>query len=69
MHMCFQNVRGAHPRTAMYKWMEAMPKIADVHIGVIELSEINANMNIKPNQAGLRRGIMSRWKIMKMIRG
>jgi hypothetical protein len=49
--------------------MEAMSRIADLQIGVIGLSEINANMHIDPNQAGLRRGIQSQWKNMKMIKG
>ena len=49
--------------------MEAMSNIEDLHIGVIGLSEINTNMNIDANFAGIRRGIQSRWKNMKMIRG
>ena len=69
MRLCFQNVHGAHPRTALEKWMEKMSRIADHQIGVIGLSEINANMHIDPNQAGIRRGIQSRWKNMKMIGG
>ena len=67
MRLCFKNFHGAHPFTALDKWMEAMSRIADLQIGVIGLSEINANMHIDPNQAGLRRGIQSRWKNMKMI--
>ena len=66
MRLCFQNVRGSHPRTALEKWMEAMSNIEDLHIGVIGLSEINTNTNIDTKQAGLRRGIQSRWKNMKM---
>ena len=69
MCICFQNVCGAHPRTALEKWVEAMSNIEDLHIGVIGLSEINTNMNIDANMAGLRRGIQSRWKNMKMIGG
>ena len=46
-----------------------MSNIEDLHIGVIGISEININMNIDANQAGLRRGIQSRWKNMKMIGG
>ena len=49
--------------------MEAMPNIEESHIGVIALSEINTNMNIDPNMAGLRRGIQAKWKNMKMIGG
>ena len=49
--------------------MEAMSNIEYLHIGVIGLSEINTNMNIDVNLAGLRRGIQSRWKNMKMIGG
>jgi hypothetical protein len=60
MRLCFQNIHGAHPRTALEKWMEAMSRIADLQIGVIGLSESNANMHIDPNQVGLRRGIQSR---------
>ena len=48
MRLCFQNVHGAHPRTALDKWMEAMSRIANLHIGVIGISEINANMHIDP---------------------
>ena len=43
-----------------------MTNIEELHIGVIGLSEINTNMNIDANFAGLRRGIQSRWKNMKM---
>ena len=53
MRLCFQNVHGAHPRTALDKWMEAMTNIEERHIGVIALSEINTNMNIDTNMAGL----------------
>ena len=66
MRLFFQNVHGAHPRTALDKWMEAMSNIEELHIGVIGLSEINTNMNIDANFAGLRRGIQSRWKNMKL---
>jgi hypothetical protein len=65
MRLCFQNVHGAHPRTALEKWMEAMSRIADLQIGVIGLSDINANMHIDSNQVGLQ----YRWKNMKMIGG
>ena len=69
MRLCFQNVYGAHPRTVLDKWMEAMSNIEDLHIGVIGLSEINTNMNIDANFSGIRRGIQSRWENMKMIGG
>ena len=69
MRFYFQNVHGAHPRTALDKWMEAMSNIEELHIGVIGLIEINTNMNIDANFAGLRRGIQSRWKNMKMTGG
>ena len=69
MRLCFQNVHGAHPRTALDKWMEATSNIDELHIGVIGLSEINTNMNIDANFAGLRRGIQSRWKNMKITGG
>ena len=69
MRLCFQNVHGDHPHTALDKWMEAMTNIEELHIGVIALSEINTNMNIDANMAGLRRGIQLRWKNMKMIGG
>ena len=49
--------------------MEAMTSIKELHIGAIGLSEINTNMNIDVNMAGIRRGIQSRWKNMKMIGG
>ena len=49
--------------------MKAISNIEDLHIGVIGLSEINTNMNIDANFAGIRRSIQSRWKNMKMIGG
>ena len=63
MRLCFQNVRDDYPRTALEKWMEEMSNIEDIHIGFIGLSEINKNMNIDVNLAGLRRGIQYRWEI------
>ena len=52
--LCFQNAHGDHPRTALDKWMEAMTNIEELHIGVIGISEINTNMNIDANMAGIR---------------
>ena len=69
MRLCFQKVRGNHPRTALDKWMEAMSNIKEHHIGVIGISEINTNMNIDANLSGISRGLQSRWKNMKITGG
>ena len=69
MRLCFQNVRGAHPATALDKWVTAMERIVELNISVLGCSELNTNVGMGYNEGGIRQGIKNGWRQSKTVLG
>jgi len=69
MRLCFQNVRGAHPATALEKWVTAMERLVELNISVLGCSELNTNVGMGYNEGGIRQGIKNGWRQSKTVLG